>query len=73
MREKHELPKGVLCEHCGTHCDKEEYKSIVHLEPVVESTTGSRRTINRFNLCNDCYNKYMKFMDNFCGGRKYVS
>ncbi len=73
MRRNHELEHGVICEHCGTHCNKYEYKSIAHLQPVVGSTTGCRKTINRFNLCSNCYNEYMQFMSDFCGGKRHAN
>lgn len=65
MRNRHELEHGVLCESCGKHCIKGEYTSIRHITPIIEDTTGRYKTIDRFNFCNKCYNKYMKFMKDF--------
>ena len=65
MRARHELTKGVICERCRRVVTKAQYKRIIVIVPVVENTTGTTKTYNRTNLCNDCYKEYENLMKDF--------
>lgn len=65
MRTQHELNKGVICEKCLYIANKGEYKRINVLESITNDTTGRYKTINRINLCNQCYKDMEELMHNF--------
>ena len=67
MRPPHELDSGVICEKCLHISTKKSYKRITTNEPVVSDTTGRCKVVHRMNLCNQCYDEYIKLVDEFCG------
>lgn len=66
MRRQHELYSGVICEKCLHIVTKKNYKRITTNEPVVSDTTGRFKVVHRINLCNQCYDEYIKLVDEFC-------
>ena len=66
MRRQHELDSGVICEKCLHIVTKKNYKRITVNEPVVSDTTGRFKVVYRINLCNQCYDEYIKLVDEFC-------
>lgn len=69
MREKHEIEKGIICERCLAIVQKGHYTSIRYVRPVLDDTTGVNRTISRMNLCNECFEKYKKYVEAFTGNK----
>lgn len=65
MRRPHELKSGVVCEKCLHIVAKKDYKRILTNEPIVSDTTGRSKTIYRINLCNQCYEEYIKLVNKF--------
>lgn len=70
MRRQHELESGVICEKCLRIVTKKDYKRITTIEPIASSTTGLTKTVYRINLCNQCYDKYSKLVDEFCDRKR---
>ena len=70
MRAPHELGEGVICEKCLHLATKKNYKRITTNEAVVSDTTGRFKVVHRINLCNQCYNEYIKLVDEFCGRKR---
>ena len=66
MRTRHELDKGVICEKCLHIVTKKNYKRITTNQPILSDTTGRFKVVYRINLCNNCYDKYAKLVDEFC-------
>jgi len=70
MRERHELERGVICERCLDTAYKKQYTRIQYTKPVIDSSTGESKNINRINLCNKCFEEYKIMMEAFTG-RKF--
>lgn len=60
MRVKHELSRGVVCEKCEKEVKDGKYKRINALVRKENDTTGMFKTIDRFNLCDKCYEKFVE-------------
>ena len=70
MRRQHELNRGVICEKCLHIVTKTDYKRITTNEPIVSDSTGMFKVVCRINLCNNCYDKYAKLVDEFCSRQR---
>ena len=70
MRTRHELDKGVICEKCLHIVKNKEYKRITTNQPILSDTTGRFKVVYRINLCNNCYDKYAKLVDEFCSRKR---
>ena len=70
MRTRHELDKGVICEKCLHIVTKKNYKRITTNQPILSDTTGRFKVVYRINLCNNCYDKYAKLVDEFCSRKR---
>lgn len=68
MRKAHELDKGIVCEKCGKITYKGKYIAVMHIKSVELDSTGRRETIDRFNLCDECYKIYRKLIYRFMNG-----
>lgn len=68
MRENHELERGIICEKCLNHATKEKgYTRVNFTKPIKEDSTGKTKSINRINLCDNCYNELIKLIEEFTG------
>lgn len=65
MRKKHELEHGVICEHCLHIIKNKNYKRINTLIAIKSDTTGRFKTIDRVNLCDQCYETYKNLISEF--------